>query len=101
FHQVNGARNRDQMHARINLLRSLENLIDVQMLFRIIHDLEDHAALAGHANAARGYRLLNFSRGLGGGEALTGGDPVRRRSCHRTIPTVADSSRRAWARSDR
>jgi hypothetical protein len=80
------------MHARVNLLRPLENLIDIQMLFRVIHDLQDHAALAGHSNAARGYRLLKFSRGLGGVEALTGGDPVGRRSCHRFVPAVAEAS---------
>jgi hypothetical protein len=78
FQQVNRAVNGDEMHARVNLLRSLENLIDVQMLLGIIHYLQDDAPLPGHANSPRSRGLQEFPRCFGGIEALTSRDPVSR-----------------------
>jgi len=55
-----------------------KNLIHVQVLLGIIHHLKNDAALAGHADSPRGYRLLKLPRCLCGIEALSGGNPVRR-----------------------
>src|SRR5207237_6473822 len=76
------------VHARVNFLRPLENLVSVEMLLGVVHHLQDYAALPGHANAARRYRLLKFSGGLCGIEALTGGNPVGRRSWHDSSPVT-------------
>jgi hypothetical protein len=78
FKKINRAVNSDEVHARIDFLRSLENLIHVQMLLGVIHHLQDDSALPGHANAAGSHSLLNPAGCLGGIEALTGGNPVRR-----------------------
>jgi hypothetical protein len=56
------------------------------MLLGVVHHLQNDAALAGHANAARSYRLLKFSSGLSGIQALTGRDPVRWSGCHAINP---------------
>ena len=75
--QINRAVDGNQVNARVNFLRSLENLIDVQMLLRIVHHLQDDAALTGHADATGRHSLLNLASCLGGIEALAGGNPVR------------------------
>lgn len=77
FQQVNGAVDGDKVHARVNFLRALENLIHVEVLLGVVHDLQDDAALAGHANPARGRSLLEFSRGFRGIEALSGRNAMR------------------------
>jgi hypothetical protein len=53
FQEVNRAVHGDQVHACVNFLRFGENLIHVQMLFRIIHHLQNDAPLPGHADASR------------------------------------------------
>ena len=75
--QINRAVDGNQVNARVNFLRPLENLIDVQMLLRIVHHLQNDATLAGHADATGGHSLLNLAGCLGGIEALAGGNPVR------------------------
>jgi hypothetical protein len=101
FQQIDGAIDGDQVYAGINSLCSLKNLINVQMLLGGIHHLQDDAALAGHSNAARGYRLLKFSSGLSGIEALTGRNPVRWSGGHEINPqqtslTVCSVVGEAW-----
>jgi hypothetical protein len=70
------------VHAGVNFLRAFEDLIHVEMLLGVVHDLQDDAALARHANPARGYGLLEPSCGLRGVEALGGGSAVGWTSCH-------------------
>jgi hypothetical protein len=76
--QVNRAVHRNEVNIRINSLGPGKNLIHVQVLLGVIHYLENHAALPGHADSARGYRLLKLTRCLCGIEALPGGHPVGR-----------------------
>ena len=52
FEQVDGAIDGDEMHAGIDFLGAGENLVDVEVLFRGVHDLQNDAALLGHADAA-------------------------------------------------
>ena len=76
FQQVNRAVNRDEVYASVNLLRAIENLIHVQVLLSVVHDLQDDAPLPRHANPACSRRLLESSRGFRGIQALTGGNAM-------------------------
>jgi hypothetical protein len=58
------------MDVGIDLLGALEDLIDVEMLFGAVHDLEDDAALARETNAALAQCLLEMARGVGGIDTL-------------------------------
>jgi hypothetical protein len=78
FKKINRAVNGNQVHARIDFLRSREDLIHVQVLLGSIHHLQDDAALAGHADAAGGHSLLKLAGCFRGIKALTGGNPVGR-----------------------
>ena len=72
--KVDGAVDRNKMDVGIDLLGALEDLIDVEMLFGAVHDLEDDTALAREANAALAQRLLEVARGVGGIDTLAGRD---------------------------
>jgi len=78
FKKINRAVNGNQVNARIDFLRSREDLIHVQMLLGSIHHLQDHAALTGHADTAGCHSLLKLAGCFRGIEALTGGNPVGR-----------------------
>jgi hypothetical protein len=68
--KVDGAVDGNEMDVGIDLLGALEDLIDVEMLFGTVHDLEDDAALASKANAPLAQRLLEMARGVGGIDTL-------------------------------
>jgi hypothetical protein len=69
--QVNGAVHRNEVDVRVHLLRPGKNLINVQVLLGIIHDLENNSALTGHANSPHAYRLLELARCLCSIESLS------------------------------
>jgi hypothetical protein len=77
FEQVDGAVNGDEVDAGIDFLRAGEDLVDVEVLLGVVHNLEDDAALLGHAEAALGEDLLELAGGFGGIEAFPGGDAAR------------------------
>jgi hypothetical protein len=90
FEQINRAVDGDEVDARVNLLSAFQDLVHIQMLLSIVHHLQNDAALPGHADSARGHRLLKFSGCFRGIEALTGGNPVSRRCSHLRFPACAE-----------
>jgi hypothetical protein len=51
FEEVDGAIDGDEVDGGVHFLGALEDLIDVEVLFGVVHDFEDDAALAGEANS--------------------------------------------------
>jgi hypothetical protein len=82
FEQIDGAVDSDEMHVLVQFLGALEDLIDVEMLFGVVHDLEDDAALAREADAAVAKGLLEMAGGLDGIDAFAGRDAMGWRSSH-------------------
>jgi hypothetical protein len=76
FEQINRAVDGNQMHAPINLLSPLQDLIDIQVLLGVIHYLQNHAPLPRKTNALRAQRVLQITSSLRGVESLTGRSPV-------------------------
>jgi hypothetical protein len=76
FEQINGAVDGNQVHARVDPLRALQDLIDVQVLLCIVHHLQNHAPLPRQADASCAQRLLQSASGFRGIESLTGRSPV-------------------------
>ena len=72
--KVDGAIDGDEMDLGVDLLGTLEDLVDIEMLLGAVHDFEDDAALAGETNAALTQGLLEAPGGVGGIDALTGRD---------------------------
>ena len=72
--EVDGAIDGDEVDAGVDLLRASEDLVNVEVLFGVVHDLEDDTALLGHAQATLGEDLLELAGGFGGVEAFPGGD---------------------------
>jgi hypothetical protein len=66
------------VHPGINLLRPLENLVNVQVLLGVIHHLQNNPPLPGQADAPLSQRLLQFSGSFRGIDSLAGGRPVLR-----------------------
>jgi hypothetical protein len=46
------------VNSGIDFLSALEDLVDIQVLFCVIHHLQNDAPLPGQANATLGHRLL-------------------------------------------
>src|SRR5262249_1487410 len=74
--EIDGAVHGDEVDLRVDALRPLQNLVHVEVLLRFVHHLQDGAALAGHAQAAVGERLLKAAGGVRGVNALTDGREV-------------------------
>jgi hypothetical protein len=72
--EIDGAIDGDEMDVFINFLGAAENLIDVEMLFGVVHDLKNHAALTRETDAALAESGLEVSGGVGWINALAGGD---------------------------
>ena len=83
--EINGAIDGDEMDFGVDLLGALEDLVHVEMLFGIVHNLEDDAALAGKPDAAFAENDLEAARSIGGIEAFATRDASgrRRRGAHR------------------
>src|SRR5215813_7525804 len=77
-----------QVHAGINALRPLENLINVEMLLRIVHHLENHAALAREPDTPGSKHLGQTSSSFGSIDPLAGRSAMRGCGCHE-IPRLA------------
>jgi hypothetical protein len=80
--KVDGAVDGDEMDFRTDFLGALEDLIHVEVLLGVIHDLEDDTALTGKANALLAKGFLERTGGLGGVEAFTGRDAMGWSSGH-------------------
>jgi len=85
FQEIDGAIDGDEVDSGVDFLGAGQDLVDVEMLFGVVHYLEDHAALAGHADAAFGEDLLESAGGFGGVETFTGGGAVGWRGCHESF----------------
>ena len=70
--EIDSAIDGDEMDFVADFLGAFENLIDIEMLFGVVHDLENHAALTGEANAALTESLLKMAGGVGGIDAFAG-----------------------------
>ena len=103
FEQVDGAVDGDQVHARIDFLRAIQNLVDVQVLLGVVHHLENHAALAGQTNSPGSQSLLESAGGFRGVDSFAGRGPVLRRHGHAGSPEVRrpKSARNGWAAAAR
>jgi len=99
FEEVDGAVDGDEVDARIDFLGAREDLVHVEMLLGIVHDLEEDAALAGQADTALTERLLEVAGGLGGVETLTAGDTACRCDGHGEIVPQCNGLRR-WEESE-
>ena len=80
--KVDSAVDGDEVNFGTNSLGAFENLVDIEMLLGGIHDLEDHAALAGDANAALAKGGLEMARWFGGVNAFAGRDTAGWRGGH-------------------
>jgi hypothetical protein len=76
FEQINGAVDGNQVHALIDLLRAFQNLIDIQVLLGVIHNLQYHAPLPRQPDALGAQPLLQTAGSFRGIESLTSRNPV-------------------------
>ena len=74
--EIDSAIDGDEMDFGADFLGAFEDLIDVEMLFGVVHDLENDAALAGEANAALTQGLLKMAGGVSGIDAFAGRDSM-------------------------
>jgi hypothetical protein len=85
FQQVNRAVYRDEVHSGIDFFCAIENLIYVQMLFGIVHDLENDSPLARHPDSQPADALRQPADRLSGVDSLAGRSAVRWRSGHTRV----------------
>jgi hypothetical protein len=85
FEEVDGAIDGDEVDFGIDLLGAIEDLIDIEVLLGRVHDLENHAALAGETNAALAKRLLKMARGGGSIDAFASRDAMGRSGGHSRV----------------
>ena len=83
--EVDGAVDSDEMDFGADLLRAIQDLVDVQVLLGGIHDLEDDAALARETYAALAQSLLQMAGGVSRIDALAGRDATSRNGGHEEI----------------
>ena len=74
--EIDGAVYGDQMDFRADFLRPLQDLIDIEMLLGVVHNLENYATLAGESNATQTQSVLKMARWVCGVDAFAGGDSV-------------------------
>jgi len=86
FQQVDGAVDGDEMDFGADFLGAIEDLVDVEVLFGSVHDLENHATLAGKANAALPQGVLEMAGRFGDVDAFAARDAVGWHSDHEIIP---------------
>ena len=77
FEEVDGAVDGDEMNFGTDFLGALEDLVDVEVGFGGVHNLQDDAALAGKADAALAKGFLEMARGFGGVDAFAAGNAMR------------------------
>jgi hypothetical protein len=75
--KINGAVDSDQVDVFVQLLGAFEDLVNIEVLLSIVHNLEDDATLTGETDSALAQSLLEMSGGLGGVEAFAGRDSMR------------------------
>jgi len=85
FKEVDGAVDGNEVDGGVHFLGAREDLIDVEVLFGVVHDFEDDAALAGEANSLFTESLLQVAGGFGGVDAFAGGDAMCGRGGHERI----------------
>src|SRR5215472_1427723 len=84
--QVDSAVDGDEMNVGIDFLGAGEDLVDIEVLLGVVHDFENHAALARQANSLLAQCLLEVAGGFRGVDALTGRDAMRRGGRHERVP---------------
>jgi hypothetical protein len=72
FQKINRAVHGDQVDVFVQFLSAFEDLIDVEMLFGVVHHLENYAALARQANSLLTESFLEMTGGLDSIEAFAG-----------------------------
>jgi len=85
FEEVDGAVDGDEMNSGVHFLGAFKNLVDVEVLFGVVHDFEDDAALAGEANSLFAESFLQVAGGVGGVDAFARGDAMCGRGRHEGI----------------
>jgi len=76
FEEVDGAVDGDEVDGGVHFLGAFEDLIDVEVLFGVVHDFENDAALAGEADSLFAEGFLEVAGGVGGVDAFAGGDAM-------------------------
>ena len=79
--QVNGTVDGDEMDFGIDFLRPLKDLVDIEVLFRGIHDFKDDSTLASKANAPLAKSVLEMACRLSCVNAFTGRDAAGWHGC--------------------
>ena len=74
--QINGAVDGDEVDVGIDFLRTVENLVDIEVLLGGVHDPETDAALASEAYATVTKGVLEMTLRGSGVDAFAGGDAV-------------------------
>jgi len=64
--KIDGAVNGDKVNGGIDFLGAFKDLIDVEVLFGVVHDAENDAALAGEPDSLFAQSFLEMARGFGG-----------------------------------
>ena len=76
FQEIERAVDGHAVHARVKLLRAVENRVCVQVALGVVHDLEENFSLSGEADAALGQGFLQAAGADVGVDALAGGDSM-------------------------
>ena len=74
--QIQGPVHRHAVHARIELLRALQNRSGIQVALGVVHDLEQNFPLARQAHAALFQGRLQAAWAFMRVDALSGGDSM-------------------------
>ena len=85
FEEVDGAVDGDEVDGRVHFLSAREDLVDVEMLFGVVHNFEDDTALAGEANSLFTESFLEVAGGVRRVDAFSGRDTMCGRGGHEGI----------------
>lgn len=77
FQEIDGAIYSYEVDLGTDLLRALEDLVNVEMLLGVVHDLKDDATLTREADAPLPKGLLEMSSGIRRIDAFAGRDAMR------------------------
>src|SRR5579883_2725434 len=86
FEQFNRAVNGNEVDFGVQLFCPIEDLVHIEVLFGVVHDLEDGLTLPGHADPQLAHGLLQRPGGFRRIEPFADRNPVRRDCVHFFLP---------------
>jgi hypothetical protein len=75
--EIDGTVDGDKVDVGVDFLCATEDLVDVEVLLGGVHDLQNHATLAGETDAAFAKSVLQVARRRGSVDAFAGGNAMR------------------------